>query len=571
MRLNRYSLVFVCCFLLSGRVFAAYPGQDDVFPFAPAAGQTGSTAIAKDDIGIVAWATGFTELSYGDAVAQQWKTPVKALGPAVGDSFDVVSLGRGGEITLTFTNSIRDGAGVDFAVFENGFSDTFLELAWVEVSTDGEHFVRFPNFSYTESATGAINATFVHGYASKYRKGYGTPLDLDQLQLAYDAAVSGTDTFEAAYKQHLIDNFPEVDLDDIRYVRIVDIVGDGSEIDAEGYAIYDPYPTTGSAGLDLDAIGVLNQIEPIGDMQAIVFPEIAHQRISEGSLQLAATASSGLPVSYEILEGPGTLSGDTLSFTGLGQVVVRAMQPGDATYAPAAPIAQSFYIADELQHIYFEPVANQVTNTSVDLHAVTTSGFLPVIEIVSGPSDVSAGFPPNQALQTSATTGTVVMRAYQVGGTLNGVTYAPADDVIMTVEVVSPGSAAAPMSFAAWQAANSISGTIGKDSDLDGAVDFEEFVAGSDPNDSKERPVYRLERTEGEDGFVVELVVSRLASVRVAFEANEELNDVSSWSEIIPNIIDISTNTLDQRTLRLRLPMDGAASRQFWRFEFNAN
>jgi len=250
-------------------------------------------------------------------------------------------------------------------------------------------------------------------------------------------------------------------------------------------------------------------------------------------------------------------------------VVVRTLQEGDAAYAPAAPVAQSFFVADALQHIYFEPVANQTTNTSVDLHAATTSGFLPVIEVISGPSDVSAGFPPKQALQAGATTGTVVLRAHQVGGTLNGSTYAPAEDVMMTLEVVSPGSANAPLTFAEWQVSNSISGMMSEDSDLDGAVDFEEYVAGSDPNNANKRPSYRLERREDEGGFIIELVVSRLAAVRVAIEANDALNNESAWSELLPKIVDVSPETPQLRRLHLYVPKDEDASQQFWRFDFN--
>ena len=77
-----------------------------------------------------------------------------ALGPA--DAYDfgtglpstspttVVSLGDGGSITLTFAHPLSDGTGPDLAVFENAFNDTFLELAFVEVSSDGANFVRFP-------------------------------------------------------------------------------------------------------------------------------------------------------------------------------------------------------------------------------------------------------------------------------------------------------------------------------------------------------------------------------------------------------------------------------------------
>ena len=41
-------------------------------------------------------------------------------------------------------------------------------------------------------------------------------------------------------------------------VRIVDVVGDGFSLDSSGGVIYDPYPTSGSAGFDLDAVGVSN-------------------------------------------------------------------------------------------------------------------------------------------------------------------------------------------------------------------------------------------------------------------------------------------------------------------------
>ncbi|MFN6048554.1 MAG: T9SS C-terminal target domain-containing protein, partial [Bacteroidota bacterium] len=60
-------------------------------------------------------------------------TAAGAEGPAASNG--VVSLGDGGIATLTFDPPITNGDGFDFAVFENTFLDTFLELAFVEVST----------------------------------------------------------------------------------------------------------------------------------------------------------------------------------------------------------------------------------------------------------------------------------------------------------------------------------------------------------------------------------------------------------------------------------------------------
>lgn len=570
MRIVCFILLFTCCRTLPGQFAPAYPGQDEVFPFAPAAGQAGSTAVAKDDPVIVAWATGFTDLIYGAAVSSQWQAPVKALGPAVGDSFDVVSLGRGGEMTLTFTQAIRDGNGPDFAVFENGFSDTFLELAWVEVSTDGIHFIRFPNFSYTEGPAGSVEPTYIHGLAGKYRQGYGTPFDLQQLQLAYEAVLNDTDSFAPDYRQSLLENFPEVDLEEIRFVRILDVVGDGNHLDAQGFSIYDPYQTTGSAGFDLDAIAVIHQVEPTGIPQTIDFNQVGNQRFSEGSLQLEAVSSSGLPVSYDILEGPAALDENTLNFTGRGQVVVRALQAGDEIYAAADPVAQSIFIADELQHLYFEPVANQLTNTSVALQAATSSGLTPMIEVVSGPSDVSAGFPPNQALQTGSTAGTVVLRAYQAGGNLDGITYAPVDEILMTVEVVSSVSAYAPRSFADWQSENSISGPMLQDFDSDGVSDFEEYVGGTNPRDGSERPIYLFERAKEADGYILEAIISRLAPVRVRVQASHDLSEPNGWVDIVPEVLESAPLSSAHRKIRLRLS-GGEETRKFWRFHFDQN
>jgi hypothetical protein len=213
-------------------------------PYAPAAGQPGSTAIEKpddpNDTSVFAgWADGWCDYIIGTNVIADWQTPQKALGVAKGDSFDIVCLGRGGRITLTFSTPIANGPGWDFATFENSVNDTFLELGYVEVSSDGVHFVRFDNYSQTASpvwAYGGFDPTDVTGYCSKYRQGFGTPFDLQEL--------AGAEL---------------LDITRITHIRIVDIVGDGTYLDTAGNPIYDPYPANGSAGVDLDAIGVLHQ------------------------------------------------------------------------------------------------------------------------------------------------------------------------------------------------------------------------------------------------------------------------------------------------------------------------
>jgi len=226
-------------------------------PYAPAAGQSGSTAIHMDDPAFIGWATGWENYSVGTSVDPQWQDPNIALGKAVGTSGDIVSLGRGGQITLTFDTPITDGDGWDFAVFENSFSDTFLELAYVEVSSDGENFYRFDNNSLTSDPVlgfGSVEPTEITGYAGKYRQGYGTPFDLDYLHYLL---IDPNDP-SAGYK-----DVSGLDFNNVKYVKLLDIVGDGTYFDTFGNIIYDPYPTTGSAGLDLDAVGVINQAQAV--------------------------------------------------------------------------------------------------------------------------------------------------------------------------------------------------------------------------------------------------------------------------------------------------------------------
>ena len=234
MKKNIYCIwVVFCCLMAAGSALAG--------SYAPAAGQTGSTAIHMDDTSFVGWATGYENYSVGSNVDANWQTPGKALGKAVGNSFDIVTLGRGGSITLTFNSPIVNGSGWDFAVFENSFNDTFLELGYVEVSSNGTDFFRFSNDSQTSSPVGgfgAVDPTNIDGLAGKYKQGYGTPFDL--------AALAGAG--------------PLLDINNISYVRILDIIGDGTYTDTSGDVIYDPYPTVLSAGFDLDAVGVINTV-----------------------------------------------------------------------------------------------------------------------------------------------------------------------------------------------------------------------------------------------------------------------------------------------------------------------
>lgn len=78
--------------------------------------------------------------------------------------------------------------------------------------------------------------------------------------------------------------------------------------------------------------------------QTINFPPLRDRVLGEPPFELHATASSGLPVSYAIVSGPATLTGNVLRLTGVGRVTVRATQGGNESYLPAPPVERSFNV-----------------------------------------------------------------------------------------------------------------------------------------------------------------------------------------------------------------------------------
>ena len=78
--------------------------------------------------------------------------------------------------------------------------------------------------------------------------------------------------------------------------------------------------------------------------QTITFPAIANHVIGDVAFALNATASSGLAVAYSVVSGPATLSGSSVTVTGAGTVAIQASQAGNATYAAATAVTQSFAV-----------------------------------------------------------------------------------------------------------------------------------------------------------------------------------------------------------------------------------
>jgi len=122
--------------------------------------------------------------------------------------------------------------------------------------------------------------------------------------------------------------------------------------------------------------------------QTITFPAIANHTFGDVPITLEAAASSGLPITFNVVSGPAVLSvSNVLTLTGAGAVTVEADQAGNNGFNPATPVDISFNVARANQSIAFAPVPNHSAGDVPFALAATTSSGLPVyFNILSGPA-----------------------------------------------------------------------------------------------------------------------------------------------------------------------------------------
>ena len=191
-------------------------------------------------------------------------------------------------------------------------------------------------------------------------------------------------------------------------------------------------------------VNLVGQATSSGSPQSITFPALATPiTYSTTPIPLAATASSGLPVTFSVLSGPGSITGTatapTLTVNGVGTIVVAADQPGSALFRSAPEVTQSIVVTQASQTITFtaaSPVPYSTT-TPVPLSASASSG-LPVTFTVTGPATLTG-----TATAPSFTInglGTVVVTANQAGNA----NYAAAAPVQQSIVISPLGTVAAP-------------------------------------------------------------------------------------------------------------------------------
>ncbi|MGA1236568.1 MAG: cohesin domain-containing protein [Limisphaerales bacterium] len=186
----------------------------------------------------------------------------------------------------------------------------------------------------------------------------------------------------------------------------------GAELSATGVGVVVLQAT--QAGSDtFVAVSMERSVEVGRAVQHLEFGSAGVLRYGDSGVSLSASSSAGLaPFSFSVVSGPGTVQGNQLTPTGVGEVVVRASQAGDTHYLPAS-VEQSLTVQKGVPTIDWDSVGTlYFPGDSVALGGASSSGLPVSFEVVSGPASVAGG----QLSVMGA--GSIVLRAVQDGNEL---------------------------------------------------------------------------------------------------------------------------------------------------------
>ncbi len=190
--------------------------------------------------------------------------------------------------------------------------------------------------------------------------------------------------------------------------------------------------------------------------QTITFPALAGVRLDQAAPATAATASSGLAVTYSTASTACSVtSGGVITLLAAGNCTIAADQAGNGTYAAAPQVSQSFTIAKGDQTITFGALADKtLLDSPVTIAATASSGLTVAFASNSLPVCTVSG-----TSVTLLTTGVCSITASQAGNAnwnaaptvtrTFDITTAPSSTVVTCpASVVYDGSAQTPCTVA---------------------------------------------------------------------------------------------------------------------------
>jgi hypothetical protein len=230
-----------------------------------------------------------------------------------------------------------------------------------------------------------------------------------------------------------------------------------------GFSFGKGYISSTGAQAQFSNIQVSFQPGITAEPQSISFAAPADRPVTSPAFDPAASATSGLPVSFSLLSGPATLFGNTLTLTGTGTVTVRASQPGNLGFLPAPDVDQSFNVTKAnatimlggLNPTYdgYEKSVTVTTNPSPLTNTVTYDGGS-TAPTQAGSYTVTATI-DDSTYQGSATDTLVIAKAPQ------SIVFAPLPDRIFgDAPFALAATAALPVTFSIISGPATLNGNI---------------------------------------------------------------------------------------------------------------
>jgi probable HAF family extracellular repeat protein len=124
--------------------------------------------------------------------------------------------------------------------------------------------------------------------------------------------------------------------------------------------------------------------------QAIAFGALADRTFGDPAFAVSATGGASSSAVTFSAAGTCTVSGNVVSIVGAGACTVTAAQDGDANYAAAAPVAQSFSIAKATPNLTWPAPADITFGTSLSNAQLNATANVPGTFLYTPP----AGFMP---------------------------------------------------------------------------------------------------------------------------------------------------------------------------------
>ena len=151
-----------------------------------------------------------------------------------------------------------------------------------------------------------------------------------------------------------------------------------------------------------------------GESPSLSLPTIGTQLYKAvGPFAVNATSRSPAAITYSVLSGPATVTGNTVTLTGAGTVVLQASQPANGTYA-ADTVQTSFGVQSQTTTgLTLPAVGTQVYGPNFSIAASSNSPAPITYKVVSGPLWIASQSTAGAQVRPTGV-GTVVFQASQV-------------------------------------------------------------------------------------------------------------------------------------------------------------